>query len=53
MEGKRVADPHSYSADTNPDPAFSKSLDPEPDPGSKAQDDVFIKKHVKLSLINE
>jgi hypothetical protein len=45
VEGNRVADPHSFTAtaDKNPDPAFSK-LDPVPDPGSKAQDDVYIKK---------
>ncbi len=44
MEGNRVADPHSDSAtaDTNPDPAILKSLDPVTDPRSKAQDDVFI-----------
>ncbi len=40
--------PRSFTAtaDKYPDPAFSK-LDPGPDPGSKAQNDVFIKKHEK------
>ena len=44
VEGNRVADPHSFTAtaDTNPDPAFSKSLDPITDPGSRAQDGVFL-----------